>query len=223
MRPWRVFLIGMLLVLGGCASFNQQVLAPPYDDRLEAPATLGLLPLGADLLPEAGQAPTPTTRIAHELFYRMFGPSLRDAAAVTLWEAGPAYPRDSVQVARHAVALGRGDSLRIPLPTAGPITIDGYRPAFVLIVDDLQVFFGSREGREGMGTIVTSQLTLTGRCTYALWDNQAQRLVGYGRLEDGVPTEGGSVPRSAIGVLYQRFAHAIMAKSPFQLKPNPYS
>ena len=87
----------------------------------------------------------------------------------------------------------------------------------LLLIDDLKIIFGTNESREALGTLVSEQLVLTARCEYVLWDNRAQRLVGYGRLKETAPTEPGANVHGPISLLFERLGLAILRKSPFAL------
>ena len=217
MRVRVVLLFTFSLLLTGCGS-ARQVVEPAYREKLSSRTTLGVLPLGVDLMGDStGAMPTPLNRRGRNLFYRLFGLELSDLASVTVLEAGSDYNPDGAAFAYRRLALSKSDSVEVPVPVAGPVPVDGRNPAFLLLIDDLSIVFGTNEGREALGTLVSEQLVLTARCEYVLWDNQAQRLVGYGRLRETAPTEPGANVHGPIALLFRRLGLAIMRKSPFAI------
>ena len=202
--------------MAGCTA-SRQVVQPEYKTKLSGRTTLGVLPLGADLM--AGSPPPPTllNQRGRSLFYRLFGLELADLSYLTVLEAGPDYQPGGATFAYRRLALSGSDSVDVPVPVAGPVPVEGRNPAFLLLLDDLTITYGSDEGREALGTLVTAQPILTARCEYVLWDNRAQRLVGYGRLKETAPTEPGSNVHGPISLLFHRLGVAIIRKSPFVL------
>ena len=214
MRAGIAFLL-VLTLLTGCSS-SRQVVQPEYKEKLSGRPTLGVLPLGADLMEgEASETPTPLTQRGRSLFYRLFGLALSDLSYLTVIEAGHDYRPDSVTFAYRRLGLSASDSVEVPVPVDGPVSLDDRNPAFLLLIDDLTIGYGTDEGREALGTLVTEQLIVTARCEYVLWDNRAHRVVGYGRLRETAPTEPGANVHGPISVLFQRLGLAIIRKSPF--------
>ncbi len=211
-----------LVVLGGaCAAGGKQVVRPAYREKVPGRVTLGLLPLGTDLLPSPTpvQVP-PMTRRGLDLYYRLFGLLLSDMALLTVLEAGPSFDAGEATFERRRLALAPGDSVEVPVPV-GAVRVEGRFPSFLLVLDDLSVTYGTEEGREALGALPTSRLVLSARCTYMIWDNQASRLVGFGRLMETAPTEPGANVRAPITVLLRRLAAAIIKKSPFLFNEEP--
>ena len=217
----KIQIVGVLVsvvLLAGCASSRRQVVQPEYQKKRHERTTLGVLLLGVDLMAqEASTPPTPLTRQGRDLFYRLFGLTLSDLSNVTVLEGGRAYTPDSGAFAYRRLALSKTDTVEVPVPVAGPVAVDGRNPAFLLLIGDLRFAYGTEEGREALGTLVTERLVMTATCEYVLWDNRAQRLVGYGRLEETAPTEAGANVRVPLSVLLQRLGTAIIRKSPFVL------
>ena len=207
----------LTLLFAGCAS-SRQVVQPEYKEKLSGRTTLGVLPLGADLM-AASPPPTPTmlNRRGRDLFYRLFGLELTNLSSLTVLEAGPDYRPDGVTFAYRRLALSGSDSVEVPVPVEGTVSVEGRNPAFLLLLDDLTISYGADEGREALGTLVTAQPILTARCEYVLWDNHARRLVGYGRLKETAPTEPGNNVQGPISLLFHRLSLAIIRKSPFVL------
>ncbi|MFQ5571374.1 MAG: hypothetical protein ACE5G0_16985 [Rhodothermales bacterium] len=203
---------------GGCSSSRQQVVQPDYQEKLRGRTTLGVLPLGSDLMPPRAEVQrTPLTRRGHALFYRLFGLTLSDLANVTVLEEGRTFQPEDSTFAYRSLRLSEEDSLTVPVPLTGPVRMDERYPAFLLLIDDLTFAYGTEEGRQALGTLVTEQLIMTATCEYVLWDNMAQQLVGYGRLRVTAPTEAGANVRAPITLLFQRMSASIIRNSPFVL------
>lgn len=209
---------GVVLVslCAGCVS-KQQVVEPMYQEKLDRSSTLAVLPLAVDLLPDIERPPaTPLNRRGYDLYYRLFGLLFKDLSNVRVWETGPEFQQEGVSFAMQALALSEDDSIQVPVPS-GTVQVEGRMPNFLLLVDDLAFFYGSQESREALGMLSTSRAVITVTCEYVLWDNQDQRLVGYGRIKQEAPTEGGPNVQAPISLLFKRMAASIIQKSPFRL------
>ena len=160
---------------------------------------------------------TPLNRRGESLFYRLFGLALADVSYLTVSEAGHDYEAEEGMFTYQRFALSSSDTVEVPVPVNGPVSIEGRNPAFLLLIDDLNITFGADEGREALGALVTSQLVVSARCEYLLWDNRAQQVVGYGRVREAAPTEPGANVRGPIALLFERLSIAIVRKSPFVL------
>jgi hypothetical protein len=218
MRTQIAAVVVLALLLAGCGASSRQILQPEYQKKLQERTTLGVLPLGVDLMAGAASTtPTPLDRRGRDLFYRLFGLTLNDLSKLTVLEAGPSYEPDGVTFVYRRLTLAKSDTVEVPVPATGPVPVEGRNPAFLLFIDDLTFAFGTQEGREALGTLVTEQLVMRVTCEYVLWDNRAQRLVGYGRLEETAPMEAGANVRAPISVLLHRLGAAIIRKSPFVL------
>lgn len=217
MRHFFAGWVFIALFLAGCSA-SRQVVQPEYQQKLSGRTTLGVLPLGVDLMGKRpATLPTPLNRRGRSLFYRLFGLELSDLSRLTVLEAGPDYAPDSLAFVYRRLPLSGSDSVEVPVPVAGPVAVDGRIPAFLLLIDDLRIIFGTDESREALGTLVSEQLVLSAQCEYVLWDNRAQRLVGYGRLKETAPTEPGANVHGPIALLFRRLGIAILRKSPFPL------
>lgn len=213
-----VAVVASAVLLAGCGASNRQIIQPEYQEKLQERTTLGVLPLGVDLMAEAASTtPTPLNRRGRDLFYRLFGLILNDLSNLTVLEAGPAYEPDGVTFVYRRLTLSESDTVEVPVPATGPVRVEARNPAFLLLIDDLTFAFGTQEGREALGTLVTEQLVMRATCEYVLWDNRAQRLVGYGRVEETAPMEAGANVRAPISLLFHRLGVAILRKSPFVL------
>lgn len=219
----RIVVLSVALLLAGCAGSGQQVIQPEYQQKISSRPTVGLLPLGADLLPPEilPQIP-PMTRRGRDLYYRLFGLTLSDLAQVAVLESGKDF-RPEVAFVPGTLPLDEEDQLEVPLPDGGPVFIDGRAPAFLLLLDDLTFQFGTEEGREALGTLSTERLVVSARCEYVLWDNREGRLVGYGRLFETAPMEAGAAVRAPLTLLLRRIAISIIRKSPFLFVDDVYA
>lgn len=216
--------LGALLLFQGCGSSQSRYLAPQYEQGGSPGASVAILPLSSDLLPDSagnsgttmGAQNTHFNREGRELFYRLFDLELQDVVAGPVTSFDSDFEPGSV-FRRQMLPMGSSDSLSIPVPK-GSISLSGSVADFVLLIDDLRFRSVSKQVREGaMGSANRRTEThLIATCQYLLWDNERARPAAYGRFK-GTTRVQSPTSRSHYVNLYERLANDVIVRSPIPI------
>lgn len=213
-------LLGLVL-LQGCGSSSSRYLSPEYERGSSQGATITILPLSSDVLPdsvaemeiEAGTQNTHFNREGRNLYYELFDLELQDVAAAQVRGLERGF-KPTTMLSRRRLPIGSSDTLSIPVPE-GAVAVSGETADFVLLVDNLRFRSLSKQVREGaMGSAKrTTEIHLIATCRYLLWDNRRARPAAYGRYKGNTRVRSPTSERHYVN-LYEDLADHVIERSP---------
>jgi len=219
-----IFLINSLL---SCvASSNYQFIDPEYKNLNYFSATIMVMSVNTDLISKEAQVKLLHGAAAkvdmfnqqeREYFYNYMGPALAEKSTAKIYGIDPFFKPTNIEFSYQQLSFENGTQTKMFAPISGKVKYYDTTPDYVLFFEDLMFIKDFREESGGLGRGTVQKYSMKAALNYLLWDNNKQKIVAYGKLENDLifldfPTRDNYVQ------LFEKWALLIVQKSPLVIK-----
>lgn len=219
-----IFLINS--ILSCVASSNYQFIDPEYENSNYFSASLMVMALNTDIISKDVQEkllPGDETKVdkfnqqEREYFHNYMGPALAEKSTAKIYGIDPFFKPTNIEFSYQQLSFENGTQIKMFAPISGKVKYYDTTPDYVLFFEDLTFIKDFREESGGLGRGTVQKYSLKAALNYLLWDNNKQKIVAYGKLENDLifldfPTRDNYVQ------LFEKWALLIVQKSPLVIK-----
>ncbi|SMO84340.1 hypothetical protein [Gracilimonas mengyeensis] len=225
-----VFALFLLFITAGCASTGSQyVLNPEYQNRAKAfDTSVTIFPLTEDLVEDSvwqqhlNYAPENYSLINFankQTFIKYFALSFSET---TTGEVNNVMADESVELSEEvdfsnqSLPINDKEELKLLVPEAGKLVTDEMETDFSLLIQSINWQIGQvEEQSKPIGGNNDLFIELVIKFKYVIWDNQRERVAGYGLVRESEVLSG-RPGRITYIQIFEKISREIVQNSPLQ-------
>ena len=208
------------------SSSNYQFIDPEYENSNYFSASLMVMALNTDIISKNVQEELLQGDAAkvdmfnqqeREYFNNYMGPALAEKTVAKIYGIDPFFKPTNIEYSYQQLLFENGTHTKMFVPLSGDVKYYDTTPDYVLFFEDLLFIKDFREESGGLGRGTVQRYSMQAGVNYLLWDNNKQKIVGYGKLGNDLnfldfPTRENYVQ------LFEKWALLIVQKSPLVRK-----